>query len=76
MLQNISCEKCGKEIPQERLEILPDTKTCKDCSTFSCHSRMFYSHKTAGEVQTIASDNVANYSDAKRQMDRAYKRAR
>lgn len=26
------CNKCGKLIPQERLEILPNTQTCVDCS--------------------------------------------
>lgn len=26
------CEFCGKEIPPERLEILPETSTCVECS--------------------------------------------
>ncbi len=29
----VLCEKCNKPIPEERLEILPDTKTCVSCST-------------------------------------------
>jgi len=28
----VLCEICGKKIPPERLEILPDTTTCVDCS--------------------------------------------
>ena len=26
------CAKCGKEIPEGRLEALPDTATCVECS--------------------------------------------
>ena len=25
------CERCGREIPPERAEILPDTRLCVDC---------------------------------------------
>lgn len=25
------CEKCGNEISYQRLKIIPETKTCKDC---------------------------------------------
>ena len=25
------CEKCGKEIKKQRLEIIPETKFCQDC---------------------------------------------
>lgn len=27
------CVRCGNEISQERLELLPDTPFCKDCAT-------------------------------------------
>ncbi len=26
------CEKCGKQIPAERLEAIPDATACRDCS--------------------------------------------
>ncbi len=26
------CEKCGKEISYEKLSIVPETKSCRDCS--------------------------------------------
>jgi hypothetical protein len=26
------CERCGKEIPAERAEVLPDTRLCLECS--------------------------------------------
>ena len=29
----VKCTKCGKEIPPKRVEILPNTKTCVNCST-------------------------------------------
>jgi len=29
---NKKCELCGKIIPKERMEALPDTKRCVDCS--------------------------------------------
>lgn len=31
----MDCIKCGKEIPSKRLEIIPGTKTCVNCSTTS-----------------------------------------
>jgi len=31
----IDCVKCGNEIPPKRVEILPFTKTCVNCSTAS-----------------------------------------
>jgi hypothetical protein len=27
------CERCGAEIPAERIEVLPDTRLCVKCST-------------------------------------------
>lgn len=32
MAKKILCEFCGKEIPKERLEILPETTCCVECS--------------------------------------------
>jgi hypothetical protein len=26
------CRRCGEEIPQRRLQVLPDTRLCLDCS--------------------------------------------
>jgi Prokaryotic dksA/traR C4-type zinc finger len=26
------CQRCGEEIPQRRLQVLPDTRLCLDCS--------------------------------------------
>ena len=30
--KSVLCEFCGKPIPEERLEILPETTTCVECS--------------------------------------------
>jgi RNA polymerase-binding transcription factor DksA len=30
--KRVLCEFCGNEIPMERIEILPDTTTCVECS--------------------------------------------
>jgi RNA polymerase-binding transcription factor DksA len=27
-----SCSFCGEQIPEDRLEVLPDTKLCVECS--------------------------------------------
>lgn len=35
----VFCEFCGKEIPEERLEILPDTTTCVECSQTQPYSK-------------------------------------
>lgn len=29
----MDCVKCGNEIPKKRIEILPNVKTCVNCST-------------------------------------------
>jgi hypothetical protein len=26
------CQRCGKEIPSERIELVPDTRICVECS--------------------------------------------
>jgi RNA polymerase-binding transcription factor DksA len=33
--ETMDCKKCGNEIPLKRLEIIPGTKTCVNCSTES-----------------------------------------
>ena len=31
--EEMKCVKCGKDIPPKRIEILPNTKNCVNCST-------------------------------------------
>lgn len=66
------CRKCGAKIPAERLEVLPDTKTCIACSYVTVPTGfMDYSHKTAPEL-VILSDNA----EEQRRARRAFRRAR
>ena len=39
MEKKVRCEVCGAVIPKERLEFLPDTKTCVKCSQTSYYSQ-------------------------------------
>ncbi len=34
-IEVMNCIKCNQKIPPKRIEILPDTKTCVNCSTAS-----------------------------------------
>lgn len=36
----VFCELCGKPIPAKRLEFLPDTTTCVNCSQTQPYSEM------------------------------------
>jgi hypothetical protein len=67
----MNCSMCGERIHPDRLEILPDTHTCTDCSDEErMVGFMIYSHKTAGEViMTSGAENV-------RRLQREYHRAR
>ncbi len=39
MLKRVLCEFCGKPIPKERLEVLPETTCCVACSKTIPYSR-------------------------------------
>jgi hypothetical protein len=67
------CNDCGDEIPQARLDFLPDTEYCINCSdkhTFKYVARMIYPHKTGGDLFVAKSKG-----DAER-LNREYTRAR
>lgn len=69
----MNCSKCGKSIPQERLEILPHTQTCVKCSTEKAKVVFqVYDHKTAPSLVIID----GNDSDSIRLARRAHRRAR
>ena len=68
----MNCIKCDQPIPRERLEALPDTKTCTACSTTQAYlTLMEYGHKTAGALVVVRSD-----PEQQRMAKRAYRRAR
>ena len=69
----MNCELCGDLIHPDRLEILPTTTSCINCSdlvTDPIVGFMIYTHKTAGEViMTSGKENVLI-------LEREYNRAR
>lgn len=68
-----TCTKCAKPIDPERLEALPDTLTCKDCSTtIKAVTLMDFGHKTAPVLVTIDPKD----KEGVRRAQRAYRRAR
>jgi hypothetical protein len=69
----MKCAKCESEIPQERLEVLPHTKTCVECSTEQKRvGFMCFEHKTAPFLVMVDSAN----KETLRQANRAFRRAR
>lgn len=46
--------KCGNEIPAERLEILPDTTTCVQCSSVQKIASVEIATGTDCEVQFVS----------------------
>lgn len=49
-----TCKECGKEIPQERLDVLPDTETCVEHSDVEDYvGFMVFGHKTGAQFVAI-----------------------
>lgn len=65
----MSCIKCGNKITQGRLEAIPGTKTCVNCSSTSkWYVRSVVTGKTTySETEIIKDESVA---EGLRQMDR------
>jgi hypothetical protein len=69
----MKCAVCQIDIPAERLEILPHTKTCVSCSTEEKRvGFMCFEHKTAPFLVTVDGKNKEQLRQAKR----AFRRAR
>lgn len=68
-----NCIVCNCIIPIERLEALPNTEHCVNCSTVERYKGyMVYPHKTGGECVFISPSN----KEAIRIADRANNRSR
>ena len=69
----MNCLDCGNEIPELRMQAVPDTEYCVKCAdkyTERVVGRMIYSHKTAGElVLARGKENI-------RRLNREYSRSR
>lgn len=48
------CKRCKKEIPEERLEVLPDTEICTECSkAIGGEVNMFVSVDSTGKAGSL-----------------------
>ena len=66
------CFKCKCVIPSERIEVLPDTHTCKDCSTEQGYvGAMVYDHKTAGRLVYVRPEDTEAVTTLSRFINRA-----
>lgn len=62
-----TCIHCNTEIPELRLEILPETQTCTECSsTPKMVGFMDWGHKTAPELVIVNPNNPENMRRAVR----------
>ena len=65
----MKCIHCGNEIPERRLRVLPNTQTCKLCSTVEpVHGFRVHSGKNTSEVVIVDPRNA----EALRKARRAY----
>jgi hypothetical protein len=61
------CDTCFNDIPQARLEAIPETTTCVNCSRETKKvGFMDWYHKTAPELVMISPDNKENLRRAQR----------
>ena len=71
--KKMNCLDCNNEIPEARLQAVPDAEYCVNCTDTHAPpmvARMIYNHKTAGEVF------IAKGKENCRILDREYTRAR
>ena len=69
----MNCFDCGNEIPEARLNMIPNAEYCVNCADKHAPpvvARMIYSHKTAGEVF------IARGKENVRRLNNEYARAR
>lgn len=66
------CFKCKCVIPQERIDVIPETHTCMQCSTVQGYvGAMVYDHKTAGRVVFVRPENKEAVTTLQRFVNRA-----
>ena len=71
----MNCENCGKKIPKERMEAMPDAIHCVGCAEkhgAQPHAFMVFGHKTASEIVIVDKKD----DEAMRLAERAHKRSR
>lgn len=50
--EEMKCVKCNEDIPPKRLEILPNTKTCVNCSTVGAYTARPIQYGTGDHTYT------------------------
>lgn len=63
------CEACGNPIDPDRLDILPHTTLCVQCTDSrqpTYKAFMVYGHKTAGEIAFVKTQNAESLRIAER----------
>lgn len=67
-----ACVRCKTIIPRERLEVLPETHTCVECSGVQKYvGAMVFDHKTAPSLVHIRPENKEAVETLKRFVRRA-----
>jgi len=68
----MNCEICGSKIPQERLDIIPETTVCVNCTTEErVEGLMVFQHKTAPSIVIFRPNEKEAIRRAKRFNTRA-----
>lgn len=67
-----TCFRCKAVIPKSRLDVLPDTQTCVQCSGVQKYvGAMVFDHKTAGRLEFVRPENKEAVEALKRFVNRA-----
>lgn len=67
-----TCFRCKSPIPRGRLEVLPDTQTCVECSGVQKYvGAMVWDHKTAPRLAIVRPENKEAVETLKRFVNRA-----
>lgn len=68
-----NCDSCGEEIPIKRLEILPNTKTCVNCSQTGKKGgitlQLGEGDHTYNEIVILEPEDVTKYNEAKKELE-------
>ena len=69
----VECIKCGKEIPPKRIEILPNTKTCVNCSTTGAYVgrpvQLGHGDHTCTELEIMTPEQAKSLSDKEGELE-------
>lgn len=69
----VECIKCGKEIPPKRIEILPNTKTCVNCSTTGAYVgrpvQLGHGDHTCTELEIMTPEQAKAISDKEGELE-------